>query len=47
MNNTQLINRIDKAWESFLDFMKGLSEEKMLTPGISTYWVHKINQRQI
>ena len=38
MNNPRLLNRIDKAWEAFLDSMEGLSEEEMLKPGVSGDW---------
>ena len=38
MKKEQLINQIEKAWQEFKISCDGLSEQEMLTPGVSGEW---------
>lgn len=38
MKNSQLIARLEKSWADFQDSFKGLSEEQLLSPGVTGGW---------
>ncbi len=38
MNRSQLLKRLDTAWEAFKDSYAGLSEDEMVKPGVASDW---------
>lgn len=38
MNRSQLLKRLDKAWEAFKDSYAGLSEDELMRPGVTGDW---------
>lgn len=38
MKKSQLIARLEKSWTDFQDSFKGLSEEQLLSPGVTGGW---------
>jgi hypothetical protein len=38
MTRQQLLTRLDRAWQDFLDSYAGLSEAQLLTPGVAGAW---------
>jgi hypothetical protein len=38
MNKQQLLSKLERAWQSFTDSYAGLSDQKMLEPGVTEGW---------
>ena len=38
MDRSQLLKRLDKAWEAFKESYAGLSDSELLEPGVTGAW---------